>query len=155
MEVPLGPDAIVAVIRRHTEEAIFDLANGALEEMNLPAVLTSPQALITMLVRLKVGELMVLNAVTKVMREAVPECAKSLGVTKDLCEIVSISDCVYNKLVDKEIAKDLYPDIRDLDECPVLGDDKDKDSMEGLSEAAAALKELMDRITLPNFPRKE
>jgi len=153
VSIPLEPAGIIALMRRIAEDAIMDVAqeDSFLTSLNLPQILGSPQALMAILVRLKVTELAVLSYAANATGKFVADSADGLGVTKDMCEIVAISTCVYNEMVDKEIAKKLYPAIRDLDECPVLEGTTDDESPEKLVEAARHLKELLSKIHLPNY----
>lgn len=154
ISIPMAPEGLLALMRRISEDAIVDMATSDefFNHLNLPQVMESPQALMEILIRLKITELMILAYTANITGRVVENSAEGIGVTKDMCEIVTVSMCVFNKLVDKEIAKKLYPAIRDLDNCPALGDSPEDESPAALIDAAKRLRELLSKVHLPNNP---
>jgi len=152
VSIPLEPAGIIALMRRITEDAIMDIANDEnyLAQLNMPQVLESPQALMAMLIRLKITEVTLLAYAANATGKVIKDSAEGIGVTKEMCEIVAVSTCVYNEMIDKDIAQKLYPAIKDLEDCPVLDGTPNDESPENLVEAAKNLRGLLNKVHLPN-----
>lgn len=155
VNIPFEASGVIALMRRISEDAIKDMASDDtyISQLNMPKLLESPQALMTMLIRLKLTEVTILACAARITGKVVEDSADAIGITKEMCEIVAVSTCVYNELVDREIAKKLYPAIKDLDDCPVLDGTETDESPENLITAAKNLREHLNKVHLPNYPK--